>query len=247
MNTRQQDIVTLVERHGEVTIKELANRLKVSEMTVHRDLEYLQRQKYLYKKRGAAVFIENTDRANHTFYTDEKNMIGKTAAELIEAGQSVIFDNSTTALACAKHLEEDCRLTFYATGLESARVLAGYRRAVLYCSGGYYSPDSEGFIGAEAERFVSSVQADVAIIGTSGITLENGITTPYPMHVPLQRKIIASAKRVILVADHSKFGKVAMERVAPIEDVDLIITDSGIEDEVFSAFIQKTKIMIAQE
>ncbi len=247
MNTRQQDIVTLVERHGEVTIKELANRLKVSEMTVHRDLEYLQKQKYLYKKRGAAVFVENTDRANHTFYTDEKNMIGKAAAELIEAGQSVIFDNSTTALACARHLDINCNLTFYTTGIETAKVLSGYKNSVLYCSGGYYFPESEGFIGTGAERFVESLQADVCIIGASGITLEKGISTPYPMHVPLQRKIIASAKQVILVADHSKFGKVAMEWVAPIEDVDLIVTDSGIEDEVFSAFMKKTKIMIAQE
>ena len=109
-------------------------------------------------------------------------------------------------------MPDDLKLTCYTTNLEAANIIAKRNSHILYCCGGYYFPDSNGFIGDSAERFVSSVNADVAIIGASGISIENGITNPYPMHNALQNKIIRSAKKVILLADHSKFARVAMEK-----------------------------------
>lgn len=83
MNQRQKKIISLTEQAGEITIKVLAQSLGVSEMTIHRDAEYLQEQRYLYKKRGAVVFIENEDREKTDFYTEEKRYIGRKAAELV--------------------------------------------------------------------------------------------------------------------------------------------------------------------
>ena len=150
MNLRQKKIMQMLASHGEITIKAIAEELKVSEMTVHRDVAFLQDQRYAYKKRGAVVYIENTDREAADFYADEKRAIGIKAAALITEGQSVIFDNSTTALECARMLDPSKRYTFYATGMETALVLAGYDKSILYCSGGYYFPSSKGFVGAQA-------------------------------------------------------------------------------------------------
>lgn len=245
MNTRQQDIVTLTEKHGEITIKELARILNVSEMTIHRDLDYLEKQKFLYKKRGAAVFIENPDRSNNNFYTDEKRNIGRKAASLIKPGQSILFDNSTTAIESAKYLDKKMHLAFYTTNLETADILSKYSNSILYCSGGYFFPDSKGFVGKQAEDFVKSVNADVCFIGTSGISVERGLTTPYPMHTALQKQIIASSSYRILLADHSKFGRNAMEHIAELSEIDLIITDSGISDEILETYRKYVNIIVA--
>lgn len=244
MNTRQQDIVDILSQRGEVTVKELSEIFAVTEMTIHRDLDFLQQEKYLYKKRGAAVFVEKDDR-KAGFYDDEKRAIGKAAASLILSGQSIIFDNSTTALFCARHLNGIKGLTFYTTSLEAAAILSKYPDTVLYCSGGYYFHDSKGFVGTQAESFAESVEADICIIGASGISIEKGITNPYPMHSALQRKILESAKKRILLADHSKFGKVAIEKAAELSEIDIIVTDSHINNDILSEYRKHTEIIIA--
>lgn len=243
MNTRQKDILALVEKHGEITIKELSERLSVSTMTIHRDLEYLEEQRYLFKKRGAAVFVEQTDRNDGDFYAEEKRAIGIAVAKMIEPGQSIVFDNSTTALECAKYMDLSMRCIFYTTSIETAKVLSNFPNSVLYCSGGYFFPETRGFVGSQAEQFVESIKADVCIIGVSGISIESGLTCPYPMHTELQKKIISSAKKRILVADHSKFGKVALEKVAEFSDIDVIVTDNGLSDEIYEQYKEHINII----
>lgn len=245
LNLRQKEIIQMLARQGEITIKALAEKLDVSEMTVHRDIDFLQEQRYVYKKRGAVVYIENTDRAHTDFYLDEKRAIGIKAASLITEGQSIIFDNSTTALECARFFDPSKKHIFYATGIESAIVLSAYDKGVLYCSGGYFFPESKGFVGTQTEAFVASVKADVCIIGTSGVSIEDGITTPYPMHTALQKGIIASAKTKVLVCDHSKFGKSAMEKICELSEIDILVTDSGLPDEIFEKYASHVKIIKA--
>ena len=242
MNQRQKKIISLTEQAGEITIKELAKQLGVSEMTVHRDLDLLQAERYVYKKRGAAVFIETEDRDKSEFYAEEKRAIGRKATELVPDGASIIFDNSTTALECARFLNREGKYTFYTTNLETAEILASYSGSVLYCSGGYYFPDSKGFVGAQAEAFISSVNADICFIGASGIT-PDGTTTPYPMHTTLQKAIIASAKTKILVCDHSKFDKKAMEKICNLSEIDVIVTDSGLSAETYERYSKFVKVI----
>ena len=244
MNQRQKKILSLTEVEGEITIKELASRLKVSEMTIHRDLDMLQEERYIYKKRGAAVFIDSEDRDTNNFYAEEKRAIGHKAPTLVPDGPSIIFDNSTTALECARFLNPEGKYTFYTTNLETAKILTSFTKSILYCSGGYYFPDSRGFVGSQAEAFMASVKADVCFIGASGIT-PDGITTPYPMHTPLQKAIISAAKTKILVCDHSKFGKRAMEKICELKDIDIIVTDSGLSDDVHDEYSKHVKIVKA--
>ena len=245
MNTRLSDILNLTEKHGEISIKKLADTLKVSEMTIHRDLDYLQSEHLIIKKRGAAVFIDGCVKNKICLYSEEKRKIGKKAASLLSPGQSVIFDNSTTAIECAKSLDDSLKLTCYTTNLEIANIISKNNNHILYCSGGYYFNDSNGFIGQHAEQFVDSIRADVAIIGASGISAEKGITNPYPMHNTLQSKIIHSAKKVILLADHSKFDRVAMEKNGELSDINLIVTDSGVSKSTLERYRKHVEIIIA--
>lgn len=244
MNTRQQDIVSLLETHGEVTIKSLAERLCVTEMTIRRDLDYLQNEGFLYKKRGAAVFVNAPDRAERTFYADEKRRIARKAIEFIHPGQTVLFDNSTTAREAAGFINAIPRLTVCATSLEVASIVAREKDIVLYCSGGYYFSDSKGFVGPQAEAFVERLHADICIIGASGVSIKVGLTNPYPMHTALQRKIIEAAAFRLLLADHSKFGKVAMEKAADLSEIDAVITDSGLDTATAEEYGRHTRLII---
>jgi len=245
MNTRQQDILSILETQGEVTIKTLSERLNVTPMTIHRDLEYLEKNHYLYKKRGAAVFVNKPDRCEEVFYQEEKRTIGRKAAEYIKPGQSILFDNSTTAREAARFLEGIPHLTFYTTNLETAAILSKYPDTILYCSGGYYFPESEGFVGQQAELFLEKIQADVCIVGASGISEKTGITIPYPLHTALQKKILEVSKYKILVADHSKFDKAAMEKVADLEEIDCIITDEKVQKDILDKYKKYAEIILA--
>ena len=247
LNTRQQDIVMLTQKRGEITIKELAEQFLVSEMTIHRDLQMLEDLGYLYKKRGAAVFAE-VDRPNvSSFYSDEKRLIGKLAASLVEEGQSILFDNSTTALECAAFLTDIPNLTFYTTNLEIAAELSRNSKSILYCSGGFYSQDSHGFLGTNTMNFVSSLSVDVCFIGASGVSDQHGITIPYPTHTELQRKIIEAAKTRVLLVDHSKFDKSALDKVADLSEIDVVITDDGIDQKTADKYRSLVDLRIANK
>lgn len=94
-------------------------------------------------------------------------------------------------------------------------------------------------------NFVSKLHVDVCIIGASGILTENGITNPYSMHSELQRKIIEASDYRILLADHSKFGKIAAEKAADLSEINLIITDSGLDNAVIEKYSKYTDIVIS--
>ena len=89
------------------------------------------------------------------------------------------------------------------------------------------------------------ISRTICIIGASGVSLEDGITTPYPMHTPLQKAIIAAAKKTILVCDHSKFEKSAMEKICELADIDMIVTDEALSDDVYEKYAKHIQIIKA--
>lgn len=246
LNDRQQKILALLADQGEVSIQTFAKLLGVSEMTIHRDLACMEADGLLLKKRGAAVYVDCDDRPRADGYAKEKMAIAREAVKLIRDGDMLLFDNSTSALEVAKLVKGFSSLTVYATNLDVANELRNAPNVLLYCSGGFYLPASTGFVGAITEEFVSRVHATKCIVGTSGISPDYGLTCPYPMHANLQRLIIEASQTKIVVADHTKFGKVAIERVADIGEVDYLITDDKADEKMLARMGDKAKIIIAQ-
>jgi DeoR family fructose operon transcriptional repressor len=244
-NQRREKLVELLREQGEVTIPVLAQLLKVTEMTVHRDLDFLESQELLKKKRGGAIYIETKKMKTEKIYSKEKEAIAKEAIKLIEDGDSIIFDNSTTAFEVASRLHKFHNLTIYATNIEIANMLSQNEKIILFCSGGLYFRPSTGFVGKEAEDFISKVHAAKCFIGTSGISPEYGLTGPYHSHVDLERKIIAASDQVIVVADHTKFGKVAIDKVTDLQNVDYIITDSKVDPVKLDNVRKFTRVIVA--
>lgn len=249
MNKRQKQIVEILQKQGEVTIHQFAQLLNVSEMTIHRDAVVLEDQGLLYKKRGALSYIEQTAMEFNDHYLLEKRAIAQATMSLIQDADSIIFDNSTTALEVAKLLvkwkQRTKRLAVYATNLEVANVVCKNQDITLYVSGGYYLPSSTGFVGSITEEFVARVHADKCIIGTSGISFKHGLTCPYTYHSSLEKIIIDAAKEVIVVADHAKFGKVALEKVADLDQVNYVVTDENVDPELLAQIKQKTTVLTA--
>ena len=245
MNQRQKKLCEILRTEGETTIGRLALLLNVSEMTVYRDAAILEQLGVLYKKRGALAYRESDSISDH--YIDEKRAIAKVAASMICQGDTVLFDNSTTALEVARHLKDRKGIAVYATNLEVANALCQNRDIILYVVGGYYAHDSMGFVGGFAEQFVSQIHADKCIVGTGGVHLKYGLTCPYPSHAVLQRKIMAAADEVILVVDHTKFGKAAPDQIAGLEAVNRVITDNAVSEEWKQYFGNRLTVAEADE
>ena len=186
----------------------------------------------------STMTIFSYGKLNNFSLTTPKNYYYFSIIDRMSKLDSEIKKKSKVFLSCKitfKHMGEN--FVFHAPLLPSGK-------HILYCSGGYYFPDSHGFIGTHAENYVASIKADVAIVGASGISLEKGITNPYPMHNNLQRAIIKSAKKCILLADHSKFERAAMEFTCPLSDIDTVITDSGINREVLEEYKKHINILV---
>ena len=251
---RREKIKCLLSERESVEISELVSVLGVSEMTVHRDLDVLQREGYLTKLRGGAVLNEsaaNQKSADYHYnrvqnlFIEEKKAIAREAFHLISDRETIIFDNSTTAFQLARLLRDRNQLTVIATNPGVFNELMHESNLSLYCTGGLYSSQTNSFVGSAAEDFVTRLDITTCVIGANSVSLENGVTDPYPAEASLKRKIIAASRRTLLLADHNKFLRATTEKVADIEDFDCIITDWKTDSALVEKLAEKTRVIVS--
>ena len=229
---RRQGLMTeyLLER-GSVPIKELAEQFDVSLITIHRDLDELERQGVLMKLRGRVTakpssFFDSNVRYRLRAARKEKEALARFALRQIEPGQSVMLDESTTALMLAKMLPEKAPLTVITNFSLVLDELDGVRGIDLILLGGQYLPALDAFGGAVCEAALSAVRADVLFMSTSAVS--DCLALHQDQEIMRgKRAMMASSKRRILLVDHTKFDKVALHRLAHLRDFDLVITDTG--------------------
>lgn len=219
-----------VMRQGSASVTELAETFSVSVMTVHRDLDELERQGMVRKFRGGATaqassVFESNIAYRLTAHEREKEAIARHVAGLIEPGSSVMLDDSTTALAVARRLGEVAPLTVVTNFLEAIKVLAVTPGIRLMALGGEYHATHDSFLGVACVDAVEAMNTDVVVVSTSAIS------DSYAFHqeqeiVVVKRAMLRSGSRRILAIDHSKLDRVALHRVAPLEDFDVIVVDS---------------------
>ena len=247
---RRLKITELVKEKGLVKIEELAKMLGTSEVTIHRDLKYLENEGELRKLRGGAVAIPSEAEVQFSYRTqsciEEKKLIGMVAAQLIEEGDVVIMDGSTTCLEVAKRIKTMFNITVFTNNPFIMYELMHSQGIILYFIGGLFSRDLECFVGAEVEDYISKLHITKGIFGASAISPKFGITGPYPQLVSIQKQIIKVSSQVIIVADHTKFGKVAFEKAADVDLIDFIITDSKVDKNIITELEEKSKVIIAR-
>jgi DeoR/GlpR family transcriptional regulator of sugar metabolism len=230
---RQDKIAELVLKQPFIAAKDLAERFDVSLMTIHRDLDELEAHGVLRKVRGGATpqassLFESNVRYRLTVASEEKQALARAALLQIEPGQAVLIDESTTGLALARLLPARVPLTVITNSLSVMQELRSVRDIKLIVLGGDYWPRHEAFCGLACEAAVSALRADVLFMSSTAISGGVAYQPDQDMAIA-KRAMIAAAGRRVLLVDHSKFGRVALHRLAPLTAFDLVMTDDGID------------------
>lgn len=236
--SRRARILEELEAKGQVSVSELSKMFKISEVTIRNDLAHLEKQNMLIRARGGAIKIKFYRMGIDPSISDkqkeflkEKQRIGKAAAELLEEGDTVVMDSGTTTTEVAKNLENFNNLTIITNALNIASILAGFDGINIFMPGGSLRKKSLSLVGVLADENFEKFYCDKLILGADGFDTTHGLSTPNSEEAHLNQIMIKIAKKVIAVADSSKFERRRFAFIAPISDVDIVVTDSGIKEE----------------
>src|SRR6476469_8078301 len=217
---RQQRIIAEARRAGRVEVTALADSLGVAAETVRRDLTALERRGSLRRVHGGAIPVERLE-VEPTLATrsgrlaDVKRRIAARARDELPSGGSIILDAGSTTLAVAEMLPPDLDLTVLTNSLAAATVLSTHPGITLYLLGGRV----RGTTG-------------VAVIGTNGLSVVRGLTTPDQSEALVKRAMVTAARKCVVLADSSKAGDDHLHRFAQLADVDVVISDTDLDDDV---------------
>lgn len=247
---RRLKIIDLLEEKGNVVVSDLSSLLSVTAETIRRDLEGLEKEGLLKRTYGGAIPINKISlelpfKARKIEHKEEKKVIGKVAAELIEDGDALMFDASTTVLEVAKQIGAKKRLTVIASSLAAVLELIGKSEISVISTGGVFHSRSFSCVGPLAEKGIRNYHVDKLFLGAKGITIA-GLTDSYEAEAQLKKAMVESAKETILVVDSSKFNKIALVSIVPLEAINKVITDRGIPSEYKKLFAdQGIEVIIA--
>ena len=229
---RRSRILQVVEERGFVDLHELTEQVKASESTIRRDLEHLDGIGQVRRTRGGAAYVGDSisnfeDRRSRA--TAQKTSIARATAELIESGEAVLLDGGTTTLEVARHLAGKS-LQVVTNSIPIVNLLLNQPKIELIVVGWYVYPKTGVALGPMAVAALKDIHVRRLIMSVGGITAK-GLFNSNALLVGTERQMIASAEEIIVVADSSKLGHSALAHLCPLEEVDRIVTDSGITDE----------------
>ncbi len=230
---RHAIILESLKLHNSVQVTDLADKLNVSSVTIRKDLTELEKEKKLYRNHGSAILIDpyinnRNVLEKEKLYVEEKKLIGECAAQLITPKDSILIASGTTVHALARAIKSQDRLTVITASLEVATILSQNQNIDIIALGGSMRHSSLSVIGKYAEQMLSDFYCSKLFIGVDGIDLDFGITTTNMTEASLNRVMIQTAQKTIVLADSSKFGRRGFSKIADIEEIDHIITDSHI-------------------
>jgi DeoR family transcriptional regulator, fructose operon transcriptional repressor len=244
---RRQLISDLARRDGRVEVARLAAELAVTTETVRRDLTDLEHRGVLRRVHGGAIPVERLrsepDVAERAVrQAEEKSRIARAALAELPAGGTIVIDAGTTTGALAGLLPHDRPLTVVTNAVTVALTVSTRPNVELHLVGGRVRGRTLATVEDWALRTLDALAVDVAFIATNGLTVARGLTTPDPAEAAVKRALVRSGRRVVLLADHSKVGQDHFVRFAELRDVDLLITDDGIDprerDELVAAGLE---------
>lgn len=229
---RRNQIIDMITRQRTVKNSELMERFNISIETVRRDLEYLEQQGILRRVYGGAVL--NQSLSGEPEYASraktqhrEKNAIAAAAAKLVQSGDSIYLGVGTTVQAMAQHLKKTEDLTVFTNAIRTAVELSDAHNCSVILPGGKLRPKELTLSGFPAEDNFSNFNVDKAFIGIGGIT-DSSITDFHIDEAQIHRQLIRNARLSVILADSGKLGVRGVVNLCRPEDVDIIITDSGV-------------------
>jgi len=234
---RHRKIVEAFKENPNIDIKELAERLFVSEPTVRRDLTELHNKGIITKKYGGAILNTAAAYREIPFFLREneksttKSEMGKKAATLVKDGMVIMLDGSTSAFHIVPYLARFENLTVVTSGAKTALALAE-ANIRTFCTGGEMIIHSFSYVGEQAESFVRNVNADLLFFSCHGLDLRGRMTDNAIEEANLRKVMFSYAAKKILLCDSSKFGKTCFYNMGNIADMDGIITDAELPDEL---------------
>lgn len=235
---RQAVIVEEVRRHGAVRVSELVERLRVSDMTIRRDLESLARQGLVDKVHGGAVVPNghSTDEPGFAAKSgreqSQKDAIAAAAAAMVQPGTAVGISAGTTTYALAQRLRRVRDLTVVTNSIRVADVLHEPSRPdrTLILTGGTRTP-SEALVGPVAASTLRSLHLDLVFLGVHGMDPDRGFTTPNLLESETNRALLEAGRATVVVADHTKWGVVGMSTIARLDEAQTVVSDIDLPEE----------------
>jgi DeoR family transcriptional regulator, aga operon transcriptional repressor len=232
---RHQFILSKLQKEGKVNVLDLCAALNVSSVTIRKDLKLLEDKNLLFRTHGGGTSsnpytIDRPVNEKEKIRSEEKMDIGAAAAKLIEPDDCIIIASGTTVLSLARNIKPEGHLTVITAALNVATELNHHPQVEVLVLGGILRKSSSSATGLYAERVLDDFSCSKLFLGVDGIDLDFGLTTTHVQEAQLNRKMIAASQKTIVLADSSKFGKRGFGRICGLEDVEQIITDSGISD-----------------
>lgn len=241
---RRKSILNELEATGILLVDAASQRLQASPITVRRDFAALVREGEAKRVRGGIVAVKSDQAVElpygvkHTQHLPEKRRIASFAAGLVKADQAIILDGGTTTAQIASYLRNTPRVTIITTNLRALVLLANSTAHTVIVPGGVLRPGMYELSGPEMVQFFQSLHVDYAFIGVDGIDLADGVMSAGIADPPMKRAMLAAAREKIVVADHAKFGHHALTRVCRLQDVTRIITDTGLDAEMYASMTE---------
>lgn len=232
---RHQFILKKLKKEGYANVVDLCKELNVSSVTIRKDLQLLEDKKLLFRTHGGATAnnpytVDRPVDEKEKLQSSEKMKIGAAAARLVQPNDSIIIASGTTVLALAKNIQPKDSLTVITSALNVALELIKHANTEVLQLGGIVRKSSSSVTGPYAQTVLNDFFCSKLFLGIDGIDIEFGLTTTSAMEAHLNRQMIAASQKVIVLTDSTKFGKRGFGRICGIEEVNQVITDSGIPD-----------------
>ena len=249
---RQALILQEISRSGAARISELAEILNVSEMTVRRDIDVLAEQGQIEKVHGGAVALLETSniseppfKATSMREQAAKDAIGARAAALVKPGNSIALMGGSTVFAMAKHIAGIPRITVVTNSLPVSDYLHRERNQdqVVILTGGMRTP-TDSFVGEFTIASLQRLNLDLAFIGTHGVDLRGGFSSPNLYEAETNRSVRQRTRKFVVLADHTKWGKLGFSTFAALNEADTLITDDAIGSEALNALKEEISEVI---
>lgn len=243
---RKNEILAKLRADQRVLVSELAAHYNVTEETIRRDLDKLEKEGYATKTYGGAIWGNSTK--TDLSYTirnktnvEAKNIIADLVCGFVDDGDHLMLDDSSTSLYIAKKLKEKKALTVITNSVELVVELSAVEGWTIMLTGGRLKPESLALVGGQTQESLSKYHVDKVIMSCKGIDLDAGVTDSSEFHSQTKQSMLRAAKKRILALDGSKFDKISFVNIAPLGTYDLVVTNAR-PPEQWLRFFEQNKI-----